>query len=105
VASVKNFIKQNLFFFAMEIHFTKELGEFPYKAAYIGFETPPVAPAFGIYGFTGQSRRTPEDLITSVLQDLAGYQGKIKLVFEGLPKESVSVMKTAFKKGRLEEQL
>ncbi|MFC1648624.1 hypothetical protein ACFL1B_04155 [Nanoarchaeota archaeon] len=59
----------------MKVVFSMEEGDFPYRADYEGFQTAPVAPAFGLGGKVGYTRGTFDELLDGVFSDLANYSG------------------------------
>jgi hypothetical protein len=65
----------------MQVQFSRIEGEFPYKADYIGFSTPPVCPRLGLGGAIGHSTKTYGKLLDSVLKDLRGCTEQIEPVF------------------------
>jgi hypothetical protein len=65
----------------MQVRISKEKGEFPYKAEYIGYQTPPTAPAFGMWGRTGASMKEYGLLLRIVVADLRGCPEKIEPIF------------------------
>ena len=65
----------------MHIRFSKQDGDFPYKAEYIGYETPPICPRLGMGGIIGQSTKSYGELLGLVINDLMVCPEEIKPIF------------------------
>jgi len=69
----------------MHVRFSKQDGDFPYKAEYIGYETPPISPRLGIGGVIGHSTKSYEELLEIVTHDLMVCPEEIIPIFsEGI---------------------
>jgi len=73
----------------MHIKFSRLEGEFPYKADYIGFTTPPIHPRLNIGGVSGRTCKTYGDLLEQIISDLRSCSDKvIEPIFgEGIEQE------------------
>lgn len=68
----------------MQIKFSTKEGELPYKAQYVGYETQPIHPRLGLEGVVGLSRKSYEELLEAVIDDLRGCPEKnIEPTFSG----------------------
>lgn len=76
---IEKFNKALRLLFRMQLNIDMQDGKFPYKADYIGYETPPMIPRLGVGSSNGRSMSSYSGLLEGILKDLTGCPDVIEV--------------------------